>query len=490
MTQESTFERAEAWTRPLDSVLRPLIPLYTISLHPPPRGAVPSLRRIAYAVAGCALVFSHAATAQPRAASVQIHGLVYDNLRKRPLSGAIVSLSGSDRQTTTDSRGRFRFDSVAPGDYTFAAHHATLDSLGFPGLTARTTVTDGAAEVRMAIPTFETLWRVACGRRSMPDDSAFVYGTIRDAVHLRPVANAKVRLTWMQTDLRSRSRALQRRWALDTQTDSTGSYSACGVAADEWLTVSAATDSSASGDISLAPTNLRLHRRDLLVGPTPAGAVRGTISGIVVDGAGMPVQQARISLDSLTDARTEMDGRFVLHAPVGTRQIQVAAIGELPAVAVVDVTSRDTAWISVQLSRAASLNGVKVVATSPGRILAMEYEARKRSGAGYVMDSTSIVKHRTLATAIGTIPSTTVRELTAQLEITMPREKGGRCRPTVWIDGVLAEYGHLVDLQPNEVAAFEVYPRPLTVPPRFTQAGQIPDCGAILVWTKYGFRNR
>jgi hypothetical protein len=92
--------------------------------------------------------------------------------------------------------------------------------------------------------------------------------------------------------------------------------------------------------------------------------------------------------------------------------------------------------------------------------------------------------------AIGSIPSTSVREMGTSLEILMPSERGGRCKPEVWIDGTSAEFGHLIDLQPNEVAAFEIYPRILTVPSRYTLPGHLPDCGAILVWTKYGFRNR
>ena len=436
----------------------------------------------------------HAARSQARGATpVAVRGVAYDGIRKQPLRDAVITLSGDRRQTTTDSRGRFQFDSVAPGEYTFAAHHATLDSLGFSGLSTHTTVTDGAQEVRISVPSFALLWRAACGERPAPKDSGFVYGTIRDAVHLKPVANAVVHLTWTQMYLRSRSLAVQRRWNLETHTDSTGSYSACGVAPDEWLTVDAATDSNASGPISLPPNTLRMQRRDLLVGPSAAstGGARGTVVGMVTDGAGNPFPEARVALDSTMETRTDADGRFSLrNVPTGTRQIEVTSIGVLPSTAVVDVVSRDTTVVTVQLSRAVSIDGMKVVAARPGQILAMEFELRKRSGAGYTMDSTGIMKFRTVYSAIGTIPSTAVRELGTSLDITMPSEKGGRCKPSVWIDGTAGEFGHLIDLQPSEVAAFEVYPRILSIPSRFTMPGHLPDCGAILVWTKYGFRNR
>lgn len=453
---------------------------------------MPSLGRIALAVVGCALVLPTEARPQARP-PVAVRGVAYDGIRKRPLRDAVITLSGEHRQTITDSKGRFQFDSVAPGVYTFAAHHATLDSLGFPGLSMRTTITDGAAEIRISVPSFESLWRVACGSRRAPEDSGFVYGTVRDAVHMRPVANALVRLSWTQMFMRSRNLAVQRKWNYETRTDSTGSYSACGVPKDEWLIVNASSDSVASGMVSVAPTSLRVQRRDLLMGPTTPGAAgsRGMIVGMVTDATSEPFPEARVVLDSTTEVRSDADGRFVLrNVPTGTRQLEVTSIGVLPSMAVVDVGPLDTSVVTVQLSKAVTIDGMKVVAARAGQILHMEYELRKRAGTGYFRDSTAIKQFRTLPMAIGSIPSTSIREMGTSLEILMPSERGGRCKPDVWIDGTAAEFGHLIDLQPNEVAAFEVYPRILMVPSRYTMPGHLPDCGAILVWTKYGFRNR
>jgi hypothetical protein len=36
----------------------------------------------------------------------------------------------------------------------------------------------------------------------------------------------------------------------------------------------------------------------------------------------------------------------------------------------------------------------------------------------------------------------------------------------------------------------EVYNRALIIPAQFSRAGHLPTCGMILVWTKYGFRQR
>ena len=69
----------------------------------------------------------------------------------------------------------------------------------------------------------------------------------------------------------------------------------------------------------------------------------------------------------------------------------------------------------------------------------------------------------------------------------------GLLRPSagdVLIDGASAGPGNLLDLLPGEVGGVEVYPRAAHIPPRFVPPGIQPQCGMILVWTKYGLRNR
>jgi hypothetical protein len=83
-----------------------------------------------------------------------------------------------------------------------------------------------------------------------------------------------------------------------------------------------------------------------------------------------------------------------------------------------------------------------------------------------------------------------VQYRTSTLRVTVPDGVGGQCAPLVMIDGAGAEFGHLIDLQPREVAAVEVYARAAHIPARFTPVGVRPQCGMILVWTKYGMRNR
>ena len=134
--------------------------------------------------------------------TVVVRGVAYDSVRGVPLAGAVISMAGDSRTVRADSHGRFELDGVIQGVHAFSAQHAALDSLGFTGITTRANVTDGRAEIRIAGPSFATLWHSVCGPSRVPKDSGFVYGTVRDAGTQNPVPNAAVSLTWL--DMMSR----------------------------------------------------------------------------------------------------------------------------------------------------------------------------------------------------------------------------------------------------------------------------------------------
>src|SRR6185503_1374563 len=181
------------------------------------------------------------------------------------------------------------FDSIAPGAHTLIMHHAALDSVGLRSLTARTTVTDGRNEVLLAVPSFATLWRAACGGMA-PKDSGFVYGTIRDASGVEPVADASVDVMWTDLVADRRRGIVQKRWHMQSRSDATGGYTICGVPTALRLRIQATTDVSASGEIDLAPRKARAQRQDLLVGPSAPGdsSRRGTVAGFLTDESGQP----------------------------------------------------------------------------------------------------------------------------------------------------------------------------------------------------------
>ena len=229
-------------------------------------------------------------------AGLTIRGIAFDSLRSMPLEGAFIRMSGNgvSRSATSDAYGAFSFDSVAPGTYAFSMLHAALDSLGFSGISSRLAV-GGGAPVVFSIPSFATLWRAACGGGSVPRDTGFVFGTVREAERRAPLAGATVLVRWIAIGLDSaaatgaRPSVTEQAWGGEVRSDSTGGYTLCGVPSDATLRVLARKDSSSSGLLELLPHDAkrpRIERRDLSLGPPADSAT--TRRGVVADSSGTP----------------------------------------------------------------------------------------------------------------------------------------------------------------------------------------------------------
>jgi hypothetical protein len=454
-----------------------------------------------------AIVATKSATAQvaPRApasqalpGSMPVRGVAYDSIRREPLRDAFVSLLGTQsggggRSTTTDSHGRFQFDSVTPGDYTFAIQHAVLDSLGLSGVSRKATVATDRGEVRLGVPSFSTLWSIECAGLRVPKDSGFVFGTVRDVATMRPLAHAHVEVTWVELRVRS-GRLSQRLWHAEGFADDAGNYSVCDVPTSEELFIRAAgeKDSMASGQVELPPRVGRIERRDLLVGPADSVASRvGTVTGIVTNVSGEPFGYARVFMRGLREVRSEPDGRFLLRdVPIGTQQIEVFSVGVAPVSSTIDVLPGDTAHVALQFGRPIVLAGMRVSATPGVRVMSQEFDVRRRTGNGYMLDSTAFVRYPDFINVFNDVPGLRVQRRIGAIVFSMQSNKGDTCAPTILLDGVEVSGNTLSDLQPHEVAAVEVYAHPLMVPAQLLPPGRPPECGMVVVWTKYTFRNR
>lgn len=448
------------------------------------------MKASAIAAALFSVVLTGPAGAQRQVAS--LHGVIFDSLRGQPMRDAYVSIAGRAQVITTDSRGRFQFDSVEPGPHRIVAQHPVLDSIGLSGLSARASVAEGSNEVRLAVPSFATLWRLACSGKA-PKDSGIVYGTIRDAARGAPVGNAVVDLRWSELVLDGKHRLRERKWQIETRSNELGEYAMCGVAPDLGLSLRAASNGRATGEINLPVLTTRVRRRDLLVGELPSNtsAEPMVVTGTVADATGRPVVDARLSIDSFPEVRSRTDGTFLIpNAPTGTRQLNVLAMGAPPTAVVVDITPGSVANVAVTVRIAASLPAVETRAERNLRVFKVEFEERRRLGFGYTRDSTDIVRYDQFLNVLRDVPSMKVQYRASTLRVTVPDGVGGQCAPLVMIDGAGAEFGHLIDLQPREIAAVEVYVRAAQIPARYAPVGVQPQCGMILVWTKYGMRNR
>ncbi|HEU4996420.1 MAG TPA: carboxypeptidase regulatory-like domain-containing protein [Gemmatimonadaceae bacterium] len=439
---------------------------------------------------GLSLVATVTRGGTAQAHPVRVTGLVYDSVAGKPLSSAFVSIIGGGRNTTTDVKGRFQFDSVEAGTYRFAMQHAVLDSMGLTGFVSRAVVGDGRdrAEVVIALPSFATLWRTACAG-PVPRDSGFVYGTIHDAGTGKPAGGANVEISWSDIVLDEAKGVTRRRWRSQTRSDSTGTYSLCGIPNTALgLRMQATSDSLASGLIELPPREVRVQRRDLHVGRfEPDSLKRGVVRGVLTDNEGKLLAGVRVLMDGVPEAKSDVDGEFLLRdVPTGTRQLEVLSGGTLiSTVLTVEVAPGDTVVLTPRLGRIAP----KESGLIGGRRLSIvgeEFIARRRTGVGVVVDSADIVRRRSVSASLAAFPNARLDVVNGDPTLTLVGENGS-CIPDVKIDDYAAGYGHLRGLYATEVAAMELYPRADGIPKRFQPRTGHP-CALLLVWTKSAFK--
>ncbi len=435
--------------------------------------------------AAVALAWERASAQQP---AVTVRGTAYDSLRGAPLERAIITVSGTGRTAVTDGRGRFEMDSVPPGVRTFTMNHDAIDSLGLTGVWVRVEVTDGRAEVRLAIPSFATFWMRACGT-PVPRDSSLVYGTVRDPGTLAPVPNARVEVAWLDLTVRGRREVSQQAQNLSVTADSSGQFGFCGVPRSTPLRIRASTDSSSSGVIDLAATADGVRWRGLTVGPLLArdSSAVGAISGTILRGTGQPLADARIVMDGIPEVRTDAAGRFRLpRVAAGTRQFQVVALGADPVSNVVDVAVGRTSELTVKLEPRTTLAPATVTGTAFIRRVAGGLSERRKSSFGSFLDSADFIGQGTTRTAFEGIAGLVVRSEGRNYILVLKESAVRECQANLFIDGERAhDHERLWMLNPGDIKAVEVYKRISVVPPEFSVLRS--TCGSVAVWTRRTF---
>jgi hypothetical protein len=429
------------------------------------------------------------AQASPANAGVTVHGEVFDSVHAVPLAGATVMMNGSGEVAVSDNSGRFVFHSVTPGPHTFTAYHAAVDSAGFAALSSRVDVVNEQTVVRLALPSFRTLWGRIC-QGPFAADSGFVTGVVRDAATRNALPGANVELVWLQPRVDSTRHIRQTRWRISTTADSSGAYALCGIPIDAGPNIQATRGTATSGIIDMLGSGEHVLRRDLYVAPADPANV-GTITGTVSNPDGSPFADARVVLEGTPEVRSGRDGRFTLrNVPAGTRELEVLAVGLAPTTLTVDVFRSDTSVVNVTLRRVTTLDVVRVIGSALQRRLLRGIEDRRKIGLGRYLDSTQLAGVGTLSGALASFPSVVINRRGSRFIVTLP-SGAGRCNADLFVDGIRQVIGRqadedtysiLDDLRPDDIALVEVYAHGEDTPMEF--ASPWSSCGVIAVWTK------
>ena len=437
-----------------------------------------------------------------------VTGVVYDSIAREPLAGAIVMARPRAAAAITDSVGRFDLVSAARVQ-SITVHHPSLDAMGLDGIGAVRPDAPGAwRDVRVATPSLATTWRLACGAQAptpRPGRGVLV-GSARlaareeaaDAVATPVlVSGARVQVLW------ERRTGADTTTSRSTITDARGTWALCDVPVDAELALAAFSREAQSGVVRLAADARPVRRVDLVLGRTGEQAT-GVVRGRVVDETGFPVAGARVTLDGADGdpMLTTRWGEFrIAEAPAGSRMLTAQAMGHAPVSQAVEIEARDGTPITLVLPTLPRLDRLRepprVTVRDSVRTERAEFEARRRSGEGFVADSAAVQRAGSLGGVVRQVPWLRVRAVASSaraaggLDLTGSRvdvRGADNCRVHVFLDGRATTLDRLQAVPVAQLAGVEAWPSRAQAPSRIASQLDGRECAVLLGWTARALR--
>lgn len=437
---------------------------------------------------------------QPPATSATAVGTVFDSVRLRPLSGAIVRVDTSDLTAVVDANGRFRLEGIPAGRHQLRVEHPMLDTLGIALRSpAQSYVAGGTLVAELALPAPETIIPMMCTAAWRARGPAVLVGKVREADTGVPATDAKVSLVWYELDVTAGVRRAPRVREVTVGPD--GLYRFCGLPAQLDGKLQVLRGSLTSGDIPIAFGQDLLILRSMSIAPAGAVAASGDsakavapvlvgsarLLGRVVNNAGRPLPGARVQLEGTTRvATTRANGDFTLDSlPPGTQSVSVRLLGYAPTEQPVELSSREPRNLTIRLSDFVPvLEAVRVTAQRERALDQVGFSRRKRTGMGHYLEGDQINTNAlNFSDVVRIAPGIRVVPVGQRNMITSARDPNGCV--AVYIDGSMwqqLEPGDIDDfVKPHELAALEIYSGTNT-PAEFTSARQ-GNCMTIVAWT-------
>ncbi|HVL19156.1 MAG TPA: carboxypeptidase regulatory-like domain-containing protein [Gemmatimonadales bacterium] len=423
-----------------------------------------------------------------------ISGRVMDSIAVAPLAEAMVQVMSADRQTTrsvmSDSAGAFAVPELPAGRYTIGFLHPVLEVLGVDAPLRQVDVNEGEqARIELAVPSASRVRTALCRRSDPADSTALFIGIVRDPRDGTAAAEASVVAQWLEVTFGTGGiqQGVRR---ITATTGPNGWFALCGLPPGTIsVSVRRGTDSIPEMDLEVGP--LELRRGDLYLNAPGNGRLRGKV--VTADSA-RPLAGARVAVEGGPETQTNAQGEWALaDVPLGTRMLEIRALGYYPDRRPVDVLTDPAAPNRVALHTfQAMLDAVRVTATRLTGEAALSgfSERQKGSGMGRFYDAKQIARRNPI--------------VTSDLLRTMPGFRGDGslmmkgnfsdgfgnfdvdCSAEVYVDGHLMrgisadELNGLV--MPENIVAIETYSAGSPKPAQFESG--MSGCGALVIWQK------
>lgn len=434
-----------------------------------------------------------------------IAGVVVDSLNGRYLSGADVLIEGAKASLVTDSLGKFRIDSLAPGTYQVGVFHPLLDTLGISLATRPFHVgPDSVSFILLAVPSARTIIHAACPVAGFrPQGTSAVIGRVTDPESLQPVAGAEVSIAWTELEVSKAIGVRRTPRVIRDSTDAQGEFRLCGLPNSMRATLQARKAGAVTAEIpiSLGDEESELFARTMLLSPVDSGAKTGkaVVSGrVVLEGApsnaGSRVEVVGTDVIAMTNEKGEFSMR---NLPSGTHVLLARHLGFGAETVPIDLSSREAKQVTIKLPKfVAMMDPVVVTARRAASLEKVGFSQRQKSGMGYYMgpDQIQNIRPNVLTDILRRVPGLRVtygpdgEDVTSSRGTTSLTGSGGCVQYVVddmpWQSMTPGDVNNFVN--GPEVVAVEVYAGP-GAPPQYTRGGQ--DCTTVVIWTKFKIRD-
>lgn len=184
---------------------------------------------------------------------------------------------------------------------------------------------------------------------------------------------------------------------------------------------------------------------------------------------------------------TDAEGRFALDSlQAGEYDVRVRYLGYTTNPRRVEFRTRHATRAELWLERTVlSVEDLRVEVSQPRVDPMAGFKRRQAHGLGVFLDRGDIERRNPAFTSdlFRSLPGLSVSaNRMGQARVTV-RRFGGRCRPTVWVDGVLTNALPVDFVTPDAIIGIEVYRGASEVPPQFNRP-TTEGCGTIVIWTR------
>ena len=411
-----------------------------------------------------------------------------------------------------DDRGRYRFDSLPPGDYALHPASPRLDSLALVLPERPLSIASGQrASVDFALPSADALRDAVCPGVALGGGRGVVAGRASDADTDRPLAGATVVVSWRDLTVdKATLKANSEERVASVASGDRGEFRLCGVPTGTSLSLQLQQGERAGAEVKVTVSDDEgVATRDLSLSVGPANPIAvadsipitpsrpandtaiterptesATLIGTVRGVGGRPLANAELRVAGAPAvAVSDATGRFTLAAlPAGTQMLVARRIGYEVFETPVELRAGRVTQRDVQLPRVVSLDSIRVVAI---RSRYPEFDLnRKVNPFGFYLGPDELARRKGAQPSelLTGVPGVTI-EGHGHDAVARSVHGRGSCKVMRVIVNGFQQGMALNDLPASAIAAMEIYTQGAFAPSEYAVRG---SCGIIVIWTKRG----